>query len=130
MPRALVIIPTYNERESIESIVTRVLAADARVDVLVVDDASPDGTGDLADAIAAREPRVTVLHRAGKLGLGSAYLEGFQIALDRGVDAAFEFDADGSHPPEHLPVMIDAIADGADLVIGTRWMPGGRTENW
>ncbi|GGA70260.1 dolichol-phosphate mannosyltransferase [Pseudoclavibacter endophyticus] len=130
MPRALVIIPTYNERESLESIVTRVVAADHRVDVLVVDDASPDGTGDVADAIAAREPRVTVLHRAGKLGLGTAYVEGFRIALDRDYDAAFEFDADGSHPPERLPSMLDALDDGADLVIGTRWMPGGRTENW
>lgn len=130
MPRALVIIPTYRERDSVESILTRVLAADARVDVLVVDDNSPDGTGDLADAFAARDSRVTVLHRAGKLGLGSAYIEGFRIALDRGYDAAFEFDADGSHPPERLPAMLDALEDGADLVIGTRWMPGGRTENW
>lgn len=130
MPRALVIIPTYNERESIEPIVIRVLNADARVDVLVVDDASPDGTGELADALAAREPRVTVLHRAGKLGLGTAYLEGFRIALERGYEAAFEFDADGSHPADRLPVMLDALENGADLVIGTRWMPGGRTENW
>lgn len=130
MPRALVIIPTYNERDSIESIVTRVLAADARVDVLVVDDASPDGTGDIADAVAASNARVTVLHRAGKLGLGTAYLEGFEIALERGYASAFEFDADGSHPPERLPAMLDALDDGADLVIGTRWMPGGRTENW
>ncbi|MGO2111341.1 MAG: polyprenol monophosphomannose synthase [Pseudoclavibacter sp.] len=130
MPRALVIIPTYNERESLESIVGRVLAADSRVDVLVVDDASPDGTGDLADGIATRESRVTVLHRAGKLGLGTAYIEGFGIALSRDYDSAFEFDADGSHPPERLPAMLDALEAGADLVIGTRWMPGGRTENW
>ena len=128
--RALVIIPTYNERESLDSIVRRVLAADERVEVLVVDDASPDGTGELADGLAEQEPRVTVLHRAGKLGLGTAYLEGFEIALDRGYAAAFEFDADGSHPPERLPAMLDALEDGADLVIGTRWMPGGRTENW
>lgn len=130
MPRALVIIPTYNERENVESIVTRVLAADDRVDVLVVDDGSPDGTGDLADALAAREPRVRVLHRAGKLGLGSAYIAGFRDAMAQGYDWAFEFDADGSHPPERLPVMLDALEDGAKLVIGTRWMPGGRTENW
>ena len=130
MLRALVIIPTYNERESITAITARVLAADARVDVLVVDDNSPDGTGALADAIAAREPRVSVLHRAGKLGLGSAYLEGFAIALERGYDAAFEFDADGSHPPERLPALLDELQAGTDLVIGSRWVPGGRTENW
>lgn len=130
MPRALVIIPTYNERESIDAIIARVLDADDRVDVLVVDDASPDGTGALADAIAAREPRVTVLHRAGKLGLGTAYLEGFRIALDRGYDAALEFDADGSHPAGRIPAMLDELDRGADLVIGSRWVPGGRTENW
>ena len=130
MRRALVIIPTYNERESIDAITARVLAADDRVDVLIVDDASPDGTGDLADAIAARESRVTVLHRAGKLGLGTAYLEGFRLALDRGYDVAFEFDADGSHPPERLPALLDALENGADVVIGSRWVPGGRTENW
>lgn len=128
--RVLVIIPTFNERESIESITRRVLAADDRVDVLVVDDASPDGTGAIVDAIAAREPRVTAHHRTGKLGLGTAYLEGFAMALDRGYDAAFEFDADGSHPPERLPALIDALAGGADLAIGSRWVPGGRTENW
>lgn len=130
MTSALVILPTYNERENLETIVRRVLDADSRISVLVVDDASPDGTGEIADALAARDERVTVLHRAGKLGLGSAYLEGFDIAIARGFDYALEFDADGSHPADRLPACLDALDDGADLAIGTRWMPGGRTENW
>ncbi|KAB1659410.1 polyprenol monophosphomannose synthase [Pseudoclavibacter chungangensis] len=130
MSRALVIVPTYNERENVESIVHRVLDADRRVDVLVVDDGSPDGTGAIADRIASSDPRVRVLHREGKLGLGSAYVAGFRDAITGGYDWAFEFDADGSHPPERLPEMLDALEGGAALVIGTRWMPGGRTENW
>lgn len=127
---ALVIIPTYNERSSLAEIVRRVLAADARVSVLIVDDNSPDGTGEIADELAAADERVRVLHRAGKLGLGTAYLEGFQIAIERGFDFAFEFDADGSHPADRIPVMLDLLEQGADLVIGSRWVPGGRTENW
>lgn len=130
MPETLVIIPTYNERENVRSIVDRVLSADSRIHVLVVDDNSPDGTGDMADEMAAADERVSVLHRAGKLGLGTAYLEGFAIAAERGYTYVFEFDADGSHPPEKLTEMIDALDSGAGLVIGTRWMPGGRTENW
>lgn len=130
MPRALVIVPTYNERENIDGIVARVLAAHERIDVLVVDDASPDGTGDAAEAIAAREPRVRVLRRPGKLGLGTAYLAGFRDAISRGYAYAFEFDADGSHPPEKLPEMLTRLDEGATVVIGTRWMPGGRTERW
>lgn len=130
MTTALVIMPTYNERDNLNMIVNRVLAADPRLEVLVVDDASPDGTGELADEIACREPRVSVLHRRGKLGLGTAYLEGFAYAITEGYDYAFEFDADGSHPADRLPACLDALDNGADLVIGTRWMPGGRTENW
>lgn len=130
MTSALLILPTYNERDNIESIVARILEADERLSILVVDDGSPDGTGEIADAIAKRESRVTVLHRPGKLGLGSAYLRGFEIAIERGFDYAFEFDADGSHPTNKLSACIDALDNGADLVIGTRWMPGGKTENW
>jgi len=130
VPAALVIIPTYNERENLESIIRVVLAADPRLDILVVDDDSPDGTGRIADRIAAADPRVTVLHRPGKLGLGTAYLEGFRIGFDRGYEYVFEFDADGSHPASRLPALLDALESGADLAIGSRWVPGGRTENW
>jgi dolichol-phosphate mannosyltransferase len=99
------------------------------VDVLVVDDGSPDGTGDLADRMAAADPQVTVLHRASKAGLGAAYLEGFGIALARGYDVVGEMDADGSHQPEQLPRLLSAL-EHADLVIGSRWVPGGSVVNW
>ncbi|SEF86397.1 dolichol-phosphate mannosyltransferase [Thermomonospora echinospora] len=126
--RVLVIIPTYNERENIERIVGRVLAS-APADVLVVDDASPDGTGLLADAMAARDRRVQVLHRAGKDGLGSAYLAGFGRGIQQGYDVLVEMDADGSHRPEELPRLLTALT-GADLVIGSRWVRGGRVPDW
>ena len=119
--RALVIIPTYNERENITNIVPLVLAQDARIEVLVVDDNSPDGTGDLADALAGADPRVHVLHRAGKAGLGTAYVAGFRWAIERGYDYVFEMDADLSHDPRHLPTFLAEIAD-ADLVIGSRYL--------
>ena len=119
--RALVIIPTYNERENITNIVPLVLAQDARIEVLVVDDNSPDGTGDLADALAGADPRVHVLHRAGKAGLGTAYVAGFRWAIERGYDYMFEMDADLSHDPRHLPTFLAEIAD-ADLVIGSRYL--------
>lgn len=130
--KTLVVIPTYNERENVEAIVLAVLAAGGDgTDVLVVDDASPDGTGALADALAEAHPgRVSVLHRRGKLGLGSAYLEGFRIALDRGYDAVCEMDADGSHDPSALPLLLAEAERGADLVIGSRRVPGGRVEGW
>ena len=118
--RALVIIPTYNERENVPLIVPAVLEQDPRLDVLVIDDGSPDGTGELADALAAAEPRVHVLHRAGKQGLGTAYRLGFRWAIDHGFDYAFEMDADWSHDPKHLPIFLSAIGD-ADLVIGCRY---------
>ena len=127
--RLVVVIPTYNEALNLEGIVARVLRAVPTADVLVVDDASPDGTGDLADALADREPRVTVRHRAGKAGLGAAYLDGFAVALSRGYEVVGEMDADGSHQPEQLPLLIEALAD-ADLVIGSRWVSGGRVVNW
>ena len=127
--RLVMVIPTYNEALNLEDIVDRVLHAVPTADVLVVDDASPDGTGDLADAIAAREPRVRVHHRAGKAGLGAAYLDGFAVALSRGYEVIGEMDADGSHQPEELPLLLEALAD-ADLVIGSRWVRGGRVVNW
>lgn len=128
----LVVIPTYNERENVEAIVLAVLAAGGSgADVLIVDDASPDGTGALADALAETHPgRVSVLHRRGKLGLGSAYLEGFRFGLDRGYDAVCEMDADGSHEPAALPLLLAEVAHGADMAIGSRRVPGGRVVGW
>lgn len=129
--RTLVITPTYDERDNLVPFLDRLLAAVPSAEVLVVDDASPDGTGAVADAYAERDPRVSVLHRAGKLGLGSAYVEGFRRALAGGYDAVCEMDADGSHDPKHLPAMLDAIADGrADLVLGSRNVSGGGVVGW
>jgi dolichol-phosphate mannosyltransferase len=125
----LVIIPTYNERDNVEAIVSRVRAAVPDAGVLVVDDASPDGTGEVADRIAAGDDRVHVLHRAGKEGLGVAYIAGFRWGMERGFDVLVEMDADGSHQPEELPRLLSAL-DGNDLVIGSRWVRGGRVENW
>ncbi|WP_437277060.1 polyprenol monophosphomannose synthase [Sorangium sp. So ce375] len=129
-PRTLIITPTYNERDNLAEFVSSVLATAPDAHVLVVDDASPDGTGALGDELAARDGRVRVLHRAAKRGLGTAYLEGFQRALDGGYDVAFEMDADLSHDPRHLPAFLDAIARGADVVLGSRNMPGGGVEGW
>ena len=127
--RALVCLPTYDERENVEAILAAILAAAPAVDVLVIDDASPDGTGALADAFAARDPRVKVLHRAGKEGLGKAYLAGFAWALERGYGLVLEMDADFSHDPKYLPAML-AKAKEADLVLGSRYVPGGGTVDW
>jgi dolichol-phosphate mannosyltransferase len=127
--RALVCLPTYDERENIEAITAAILAAAPAVDILVIDDNSPDGTGVLADAIATREPRVKVLHRAGKEGLGKAYLAGFAWALERGYGLVLEMDADFSHNPRHLPALLAAV-EGADLALGSRYVPGGGTVNW
>ncbi|GLU87842.1 polyprenol monophosphomannose synthase [Agromyces sp. NBRC 114283] len=130
MPSPLVVIPTYNERENLAAIVGRVLAAEPAVAVLVVDDASPDGTGALADELAAADERVLVRHRAGKEGLGAAYLDAFAWALEAGYDPIVQMDADGSHLPEQLGGLLAPLGEGADLVIGSRWIPGGRIENW
>jgi dolichol-phosphate mannosyltransferase len=130
MNPALVCIPTYNERENIEAIVQAVLKADARVDILVVDDNSPDGTGQLADALAAKDPRVRVLHREKKEGLGRAYLAAFRWALAEGYTYILEMDADFSHDPRYLPSFLDAAQAGADLVLGSRYVTGGGTVNW
>jgi len=136
MTRPLVVIPTYNERENIESIVDRVRTSVPDAAVLVVDDASPDGTGELADQLAAADDTVFVLHRVGKEGLGAAYLDAFGWALERDFDPIVQLDADGSHLPEQLPSLLaalestDATGAPADLVIGSRWIPGGSIENW
>jgi dolichol-phosphate mannosyltransferase len=127
--RVLMVVPTYNERDNLAWLVGRLRAAVPDVDVLVVDDDSPDGTGELADRLAAADPQVSVLHRAVKAGLGAAYLEGFALALDGGYDVIGEMDADGSHQPEQLPLLLRALED-ADLVIGSRWVPGGSVVNW
>jgi dolichol-phosphate mannosyltransferase len=127
--RVVIVIPTYNEADNLRWIVGRVRAAVPDADVLVVDDGSPDGTGDLADAIAASDTHVSVVHRTEKAGLGAAYLHGFAVALERGHDVVGEMDADGSHQPEQLPLLLAALGD-ADLVIGSRWVPGGSVVNW
>jgi dolichol-phosphate mannosyltransferase len=129
MNRALVCLPTYDEADNVGPITEAILAATPEVDVLVIDDNSPDGTGKLADAIAAREPRVQVLHRAGKEGLGKAYLAGFDWALRKGYPLILEMDADFSHDPKYLPAMLAASGE-ADLVLGSRNVPGGGTVNW
>lgn len=129
-PRILVVTPTYNERDNLEELVSSLHAALPEAHLLVVDDASPDGTGALGDEIAARDPRVQILHRPGKLGLGTAYVEGFRRALDGGYDVACEMDADLSHDPRHLPALLDALACGADVALGSRSVPGGGVEGW
>jgi dolichol-phosphate mannosyltransferase len=135
MSRPLVVIPTYNERENLADTVVRVRAAVPEASVLVVDDASPDGTGVLADELASADSAVHVLHRTAKDGLGAAYLEAFAWALERDFDAIVQLDADGSHLPEELPRLLARLegmgsAGPADLVIGSRWISGGSIENW
>jgi dolichol-phosphate mannosyltransferase len=126
-----VVLPTYNERENIESMVSAVLEQLPETSVLVVDDGSPDGTGEIADTMAAREPRVSVLHRPGKEGLGVAYTAGFRWVLAQpGTQAVVQMDSDFSHDPADLPRLLAALMGGADLALGTRYMPGGGTVNW
>ena len=130
--KVVVIIPTYNEIESLEAIVGRVRAAVPEADVLVVDDNSPDGTGDLADQLASADPHVLVLHRAGKEGLGKAYIAAFSWATDKEYTHVVQMDADGSHRPEQLPLLLEraAMSDRPDLVIGSRYVRGGELEGW
>lgn len=128
--RILVITPTYNEKENIEAIVEQVLAVNSGIEMLVVDDNSPDGTGAMVDRIVESEPRVHVLHRAGKLGLGTAYVEGFKKAIEMGVDCVVQMDADFSHHPSYLQSMLDKLEE-ADVVIGSRYMHGNiSVVNW
>ena len=133
--QTLVVIPTYNERTTLPAVLRRLREAVPHAHALVVDDDSPDGTGALADELAAADGRVHVLHRTAKTGLGAAYIAGFRWALERGYDVVVEMDADGSHAPEDLPRLLDALADepagaGADVVLGSRYVPGGRVVNW
>ncbi len=128
--RVLVVVPTYDERENLPLILGRIRAAVPAVHVLVADDDSPDGTGAVADEWAARDDHVHVLHRPGKAGLGAAYIDGFRWGLDHGYDVLVEMDADGSHQPEQLNSLLERIAGGADLVIGSRWVRGGSVVNW
>jgi dolichol-phosphate mannosyltransferase len=129
--RCLVVLPTYQERDNIRATVQAVLAASPRADALVVDDASPDGTSELVEAMRAHEPRVALVKRSGKLGLGTAYVAGFRYGLEAGYGAIATMDADGSHDPAELPAMIAHLDRGdADLVIGSRYAPGGTVENF
>ncbi|WP_311448297.1 apolipoprotein N-acyltransferase [Frankia nepalensis] len=128
--RVVVCVPTYNERENLTRTAHRLREANPTVDLLVIDDNSPDGTGEIADELAREDPRIHVLHRAGKSGLGSAYIAGFSWALRHGYDVIVEMDADGSHQPEQLPRLLTRLDAGADLVIGSRWVPGGQVHNW
>jgi dolichol-phosphate mannosyltransferase len=131
----LVIIPTYNELENLPLVIAAVLGSTPDVHLLIIDDGSPDGTGEVADEMAQRDPRVFALHRAGKLGLGSAYIQGFEWGLERGYEILIEMDADGSHPAQTLPALIATLGDPAvagspALVIGSRWVTGGSVVNW
>jgi dolichol-phosphate mannosyltransferase len=130
MAIALIIVPTYNEAENVRGIAERLLEALPVADVLFVDDNSPDGTGGILDEMARANPRIHVMHRAGKLGLGTAYVEGFGWGLARDYKYLFEMDADGSHDPKYLPQMLALAEDGADVVVGSRNIPGGGTVNW
>ncbi len=129
MNKTLVIVPTYNERESLPRIAAKLLSLAAGVDVLVVDDNSPDGTGKIADELAAKNPQIKVLHRAGKEGLGRAYLAGFKWALEKNYEFIFEMDSDFSHNPDDVPAFLEAAQD-ADLVLGSRYVGGIRVINW
>ena len=128
--RALVVMPTYNEADNVATIIPAVLAQDPRIDVLVVDDGSPDGTGDLADSMAEGNSRIHVVHREGKQGLGSAYLRGFSWGLEKGYDFLLEMDSDHSHDPKYLPDLLNAVEQDLDLVIGSRYVKGVNVVNW
>ena len=127
--KTLIIIPTYNELDNVRPLLQEIFSYVPNIDILIVDDNSPDGTGELADKIHEENTQVRVLHRGGKLGLGTAYIEGFKYAIEHAYDAAFEMDADFSHDPRYLPDFLKAI-ENVDLVIGSRYIPGGDTPNW
>lgn len=129
--KSIVIIPTYNERENLAQLIPAILAVDPHLDILIVDDNSPDGTGELATILARQSHRINVLHRTGKLGLASAYIAGFRYALARGYDYVIEMDADLSHNPADLPRLLATVRSGqADVALGSRWTPGGDIRNW
>ena len=127
--KTLIVVPTYNERENLAPLLAEIFSYAPATDILIVDDNSPDGTGALADKMSEEDARIHVLHRSGKQGLGTAYILGFKYAIDNHYDAAFEMDADFSHDPRYLPDFLDKI-EQADLVIGSRYVPGGSTPNW
>jgi len=127
--RSLIVVPTYNEYENLGPLQEQIFSFAPHTDLLIVDDNSPDGTGNLADELAAANPKIHVIHREGKLGLGTAYIAGFKFAVEHGYDVAFEMDADFSHDPRYLPAFLEAIKQ-ADLVIGSRYVEGGGTPNW
>lgn len=129
LEKVLVIIPTYNEADNVEMITGRLRASVPSADILIADDNSPDGTGDIADRLAAADDHIHVMHRRGKEGLAAAYVAGFRWGLDRGYEVLVEHDADGSHQPEQLPLLLDALR-GADMVKGSRWVAGGTVVNW
>jgi dolichol-phosphate mannosyltransferase len=128
--KSMIIIPTYNESENLERLIGAIRTLPIQFEITIVDDGSPDGTGQLAEKIAARDPGVHVIHRSGKQGLGTAYVAGFKYALQNGVEAIFEMDADFSHDPQALPQFLDKLKDGADVVIGSRYVNGVRVLNW
>ena len=128
--KCLVVVPTYNERDNLTRLTEQTFRALPETDLLVVDDSSPDGTGELADELSQRDRRVHVVHRPGKLGLGTAYVEGFRWGLARDYDFFFEMDADFSHDPRYLPVLLESARGGADVVLGSRYTAGGGTQNW
>lgn len=130
LPPTLVVIPTYDEREALPGTLERLRRAVPEAHVLVVDDSSPDGTGEWAEEVSRRDAAVHVLHRAGKQGLGPAYLAGFAWGLEHGYEQLVEMDADASHRPEQLPGLLEAVRRGADLAIGSRWVPGGAVHDW
>ena len=125
-----VVLPTYDEAENVAGISEAILTALPGARLLVVDDSSPDGTGDIADAMAAQDPRISVMHRAGKEGLGKAYIDGFRVALESGAENVIQMDADWSHSPDYLPALVAPLAQGADLVIGSRYTRGGGVRDW
>jgi dolichol-phosphate mannosyltransferase len=128
--KSMIIVPTYNESENLERLIAAIRALPVPFEITIVDDGSPDGTGQLAESIAARDKGVHVIHRSGKQGLGTAYVAGFKYALQNGVEAVFEMDADFSHDPAALPLFLDKLRDGADVVIGSRYVNGVRVLNW
>ena len=128
--RVLLIVPTYNERDNVREVAERFLGPVPDSELLFVDDASPDGTGAILDELCAADARIHVLHRAGKLGLGTAYLEAFAWGIEHGFDYLIEMDADFSHDPRHLPAIVDLARQGADVVVGSRYVDGGGTVNW
>jgi dolichol-phosphate mannosyltransferase len=130
MPRTLIVTPTYNEKDNLPRFVDAVRSAFADADLVIVDDNSPDGTGEIADALAAKDPHVQVIHRPGKLGLGTAYIQAFEKGLADGYDRFFEMDADLSHDVRYLPAFVAELDGGADVVIGSRNIPGGGVEGW